>query len=151
LGLSALALHGCSNNAAQTGNEQAGHGIAGAGNLKDLYKDISSKDLIFYDIHDGDYKKLSIRNDEYTILPHANNQKWMITGNFNRRTLQGPIDFNVKNKPNPPPVPLQFKFQKILPSNKISIVFFDPSGTISPPGPGAPANIWYNVEAADVK
>ena len=75
----------------------------------------------------------------------------MITGDFNRHTLQGRINFKVPGKPNPPPVPLQLKFQKILPSNKISILFFDPSGTISPPGPGAPANIWYNVEAADVK
>ena len=108
-----------------------------------FYNDISSKDLIIYDIHDGDYKLIKIKNYKYTILPYKNKQKWTIKGNLNNK-LEGTIDFNVKGKPNPPAVNLLLKFQKINNTNKIIILFFDPTGRISPIN--QPVNIWYNIK-----
>ena len=108
-----------------------------------FYNDISSKDLIIYDIHDGDYKLIKIKNYKYTILPYKNNQKWAIKGNLNNK-LEGTIDFNVKGKLNPPPVNLLLKFQKINNTNKIIILLFDPTGQISPIN--QPVNIWYNIK-----
>tara|TARA_E500000178_G_scaffold351606_1_gene413090 strand:+ start:314 stop:724 length:411 start_codon:yes stop_codon:yes gene_type:complete len=106
-----------------------------------FYNKLSSNNLIFYDIHDGDYKLIKIKNYKYTILPYKNNQKWIITGNLNQK-LEGIIDFKVKGKPKPPPVNLLLKIKKINNKN-IIILFFDPSGTISPKN--QPVNIWYNI------
>ena len=97
----------------------------------------------FCESNDGDYKLIKIKNYRYTILPYKNNQKWTIKGNLNNK-LEGTIDFNVKGKPNPPAVNLLLKFQKINNTNKIIILFFDPTGQISPIN--QPLNIWYNIK-----
>lgn len=107
-----------------------------------FYNKVTNNDLIFYDIHDGDYKLIKIKNYKYTILPYKNHQKWIINGNLNHK-LQGIINFNVKDKPNPPPVNLLLKINEITNEN-IIILFFDPSGQISPQN--QPVNIWYNIK-----
>ncbi len=107
-----------------------------------FYNKVSNNNLIFYDIHDGDYKSIKIKNYKYTIFPYKNNQKWIINGKLNHK-LEGIINFNVKGKPNPPPVNLLLKLKKIN-SKNIIILFFDPSGQISPKN--QPVNIWYNIK-----
>jgi len=60
------------------------------------------------------------------------------------------VDFNVKGKPNPPPVNLLLKIGTLqyleVPPSKAGYpvgVFTDPSGTIG--APTLPLNMWYGL------
>tara|TARA_B100001093_G_C26811405_1_gene1007737 strand:+ start:441 stop:863 length:423 start_codon:yes stop_codon:yes gene_type:complete len=105
---------------------------------------VDNKNYIFYDIHDSDYKKIIFKDNNYTILPFKSNQKWIVNGKLNS-DFTSMVNFNVKGKPNPPPIDIQLRLVNILDNNdkNLAAVFFDPTGKISPPN--IPLNIWYNV------
>ena len=103
------------------------------------------KNYIFYDIHDNDYKKLILKNNnKFTILPYKNNKKWIINGKFDSN-LTSMVNFNVKGKKNAPPISILFKLAYILDNNNYNLIalFFDPTGQLS--HPNIPLNIWYNI------
>tara|TARA_B100001093_G_C26811405_1_gene1007736 strand:+ start:89 stop:406 length:318 start_codon:yes stop_codon:yes gene_type:complete len=101
-------------------------------------------ELIFYDIHDNDYKKIYINNNKIKIFPYKNREKWEVNCklNSNNSCL---VNFNVKGKSNPPPIPIEMVFSQIIYNENISlaIVFFDPTGKLQKKN--IPLNIWYNV------
>lgn len=108
-------------------------------------KILINKNYIFYDIHDKDYKKIIFNNNNnITILPFKSNKKWIVHSNINNK-LRGEVNFNVKGKPNPPPINIEIKFSFLQTDNKYILValFFDPTGKISLPN--IPLNIWYNI------
>ena len=71
-----------------------------------------TSNLIFYDIHDNDYKKISINNNKIKIFPYKNREKWEVNCKLNSN-FSCFVNFNVKGKPNPPPIPLEMKFSHL--------------------------------------
>lgn len=106
---------------------------------------INNKNYIFYDIHDGDFKKIIFNGNNYRILPYKSKKKWIVNGKFDEN-YTSMVNFNVKGKPNPPPINLQLRFGYIITNNNkknLVALFFDPTGKISPKN--IPLNIWYNI------
>lgn len=101
-------------------------------------------DLIFYDIHDNDYKKILINNNKIKIFPYKSREKWEVKCEI-ESNYSCYVNFNVKGKPNPPPYPLEMKISQIISNKKLSLVilFFDPTGKLQKKN--IPLNIWYNV------
>jgi hypothetical protein len=75
-------------------------------------------EFIVGDMHDGDYKLVTIKGEALTIKPHANNQTWVITSKYDLKTCSAPIDFNVPGKPSPPP-----KSAKLVVGPRMQICF----------------------------
>lgn len=109
-------------------------------------QEYTNKSYIFYDIHDSDYKKIIFKNNgNFTILPYKSNKKWLINSKL-KSNLTAMVNFNVKGKPNPPPISIELKLSYLvnLDNTKTLVaVFFDPTGKLSPPH--IPLNIWYNI------
>ena len=106
---------------------------------------INDKNYIFYDIHDGDYKKIIFTDNNFSILPFKSNKKWIVNGKLDI-DYTSMVNFNVKGKPNPPPISIQLRLVYILNNNNkknLVAIFFDPTGKISPKN--IPLNIWYNI------
>jgi hypothetical protein len=105
---------------------------------------------IMQDMHDGDQKTLKItalpvQGYTYTLTPHGNNQTWVVQGEWNAKSCNCSVDFNVPGKPGPPPVPLSLTYYLgdggfDVPAQRPFAVFSDPSGTIA--APAIPLNAW---------
>lgn len=102
--------------------------------------------LVYRDMHDGDYKQVSLSGDTLTITPSGNQEKWLATATFDYSTCQFIVDFNVPGKPKPPPVNLTMKLWDLGPG-KPSWEFTDPSGVIWPIG--YPLNEWIPGNPTD--
>jgi len=100
---------------------------------------------VFADMHDGDQKKVTQENGKLTIVPHANNQTWVVESSVDRDSCSAVIDFNVPGKPGVPPVNLTATFYTMsrVGKTKIGVEFTDPSGTIAKPG--FPLNVWVQI------
>jgi len=100
---------------------------------------------VFADMHDGDQKKVTQKNGKLTIVPHANNQTWVVESTVDRDSCSAVIDFNVPGKPGVPPVNLTATFYTMarVGKTKLGVEFTDPSGTIAKPG--FPLNVWVQI------
>jgi len=123
----------------------------------------SLSQAIFADMHDGDQKIVTLIEDQLTITPSSSSQPdtdevetdvaekdWIVHATVDLTTCTALIDFNVPNKPSPPPVPLLLTFWKMdtvgsgpLQHSKWTLEFTDPSGTLAPKG--APLNHWVQI------
>merc|ERR1711937_209424 len=65
---------------------------------------------VFDDMHDGDQKSVADTRkggvENMHIVPHGNNQTWVVNAPFNPKDCTALVDFNVPGKPGPPPVSL---------------------------------------------
>jgi len=99
---------------------------------------------VFADMHDGDQKKLTLENGKLTIVPHGNNQTWVVEAMLDAAKCTAVVDFNVPGKPGPPPVNLTAALYALISKgegiSKHAVEFTDPSGTIGQPG--FPLNMW---------
>lgn len=100
---------------------------------------------VFADQHDGDKKKVVIRGSEMTITPYGNNQQWTVKASLDIDTCVALVDFNVKGKPNPPPVKLDLSLWNLFTyyngfAQKVEFEFTDPSGKLAKPD--FPLNTW---------
>ena len=105
---------------------------------------------VFFDMHDGDQKLLTVAGDRsMKITPYNNNQTWeVLLPALDTPGCSVMIDFNVPGKPNPPPVKLLFTAYDLFHGGSKSncdrtpIIFTDPSGTLAPST--QPLNTWVN-------
>eukprot|EP01079_Euglenida_sp_SAG-EU17-18_P008432 gene8432-1508_t len=99
--------------------------------------------LVVNDMHDSDMKQLQVSSsNQLDIKPYGNNQTWEIHAQFNRNCVAN-VDFNVPNKPNPPPVALDatiWMASSIAGEDKPVVVFNDPSGSLA--SKTVPLNSW---------
>lgn len=106
----------------------------------------SFRGLVVNDMHDGDQKllKVSHESNDFKITPYNNNQTWKIAARFdNDHDCTALVNFDVPNKPNPPPVPLNGRvwgMASIGGADKNALLFTDPSGNIA--NPEKPLNVW---------
>merc|ERR1712179_721986 len=93
-------------------------------------------------MHDGDQKMITVAGNKLTITPHGNNQTWVVNAVLDRAHCRVNVDFNVPNKPSPPPVNLTATFYEGQgkESELGMAVFTDPSGTLAKPD--FPLNTW---------
>jgi len=107
---------------------------------------------VFHDIHDGDYKIVTVNDSRLTITPNVsefNHQTWIVESTLDAK-CQATIDFNVKGKPNPPPCNLtatiwnMSEFESVGKRSKIVVEFTDPTGQINP-DPTEPINEWVET------
>ena len=102
-------------------------------------------DAVFQDMHDGDQKRVVVKDSTLTILPHGNNETWVVKSDLDVKTCTASVDFNVPGKPNPPPVDLLATISRLeLGSGHdggLIVVFTDPTGTIVP-SKTQPLNAW---------
>merc|ERR1712216_696734 len=91
------------------------------------------KEGVFADMHDGDQKKLTLDGSKLTIVPHGNNQTWVVETTVDDKCT-AVVDFNVPGKPGPPPVNLTASIYALLSKGegiaKHAVEFTDPSGTL---------------------
>eukprot|EP00658_Telonema_sp_P-2_P012262 TRINITY_DN14674_c0_g1_i1.p1 TRINITY_DN14674_c0_g1~~TRINITY_DN14674_c0_g1_i1.p1 ORF type:complete len:198 (+),score=35.37 TRINITY_DN14674_c0_g1_i1:173-766(+) len=101
--------------------------------------------IVFADMHDGDQKKVSLSNGVITIVPHANNQTWTTSADFSPVHCTASIDFNVPDKPSPPPINLTATFSMLTAarSAKAAVVFNDKTGKLAPAS--TPLNAWIQL------
>merc|ERR1712232_1357229 len=104
------------------------------------------------DMHVGDQKKVTLSaNGQLTIVPHNNQQKWVVRSQVDAKSCSAIIDFNVPGKPGVPPVKLTATLfgmhaladgsnSRAKGRSKLSLEFTDPSGTIAKAG--YPVNEW---------
>ena len=113
---------------------------------------------IFADMHDGDQKEVSISSDgTMTIKPHGNDQKWVVMCQVDSTYCSADCNFNVPNKPSPPPVNITGTVWLASSTNgpkgswasRITIEWTDPSGTIAPAK--FPINAWIGLSVSDDK
>ena len=97
-------------------------------------------------MHDGDKKKVQIKDGVLTILPFGNNQSWVVKAPIDSTFCNASVDFNVPGKPGPPPVNLAAVFTvdifKSEPQNSV-VKFVDLSATLAPST--QPLNAWVQV------
>ena len=98
-------------------------------------------------MHDGDQKQISVTDGVLTILPHGNNQTWVVKSPIlaSENSCSASIDFNVPGKPGPPPVNLTAVLQQAYGSSSWgtrTVIFYDPTGTIAPAT--QPLNAWLS-------
>merc|ERR1719240_555439 len=65
---------------------------------------------VYADMHDGDKKEVILTGTSMTIKPYENNEKWLVKAVVDTKSCSATVDFDVKDKPNPPPVPLTATF-----------------------------------------
>ena len=109
-------------------------------------------------MHDGDQKEVSISSDgTMTIKPHGNDQKWVVMCQVDSTYCSADCNFNVPNKPSPPPVNITGTVWFASSTNgpkgswasRITIEWTDPSGTIAPAK--FPINAWIGLSVSDDK
>lgn len=106
----------------------------------------SGVDAVFFDMHDGDEKRIVTEGSTLTITPHGNNETWSVQSELDDN-CKAIVDFNVTGKPSPPPVPLQGQFWLMSAFNsapKLTFEFTDPSATIVP-STTQPLNHWVQA------
>jgi len=102
--------------------------------------------LVLNDMHDEDRKFLKVKDNKLQITPDSSPRGvWKVDAKFNKRCAAR-VDFNVRGKPNPPPVPLRAKVwhlqeihyaaltttEMIRPAqDKQILIFTDPSGKLA--------------------
>merc|ERR1711998_499198 len=100
---------------------------------------------VFADMHDGDQKELTLEDGKLTIVPHGNNQTWVVEAMLDVVKCTAVVDFNVPGKPGPPPVNLTAAIYALLSKGegiaKHAVEFTDPSGTLKK-DPHYPLNYW---------
>eukprot|EP00038_Savillea_parva_P007042 m.167505 g.167505 ORF g.167505 m.167505 type:complete len:358 (+) comp12832_c0_seq1:104-1177(+) len=110
--------------------------------------------IVFHDMHDGDLKQVVPVgvSSSFRILPFNNTQKWVVEGTFDTNCV-ATIDFDVPNKPNPPPVKLAMTLWSMQTTQDIGaslyrfgLEFTDPSGTLAPSD--TPLNVWLQDETS---
>jgi|Transcript_116872 hypothetical protein len=97
---------------------------------------------VYADMHDGDQKEIQISGKSLTIKPSGNNQTWVIQSEIDPTSCSASVNFNVKGKPNPPPVNLQATlwYGSSSKGKKTLFGFTDPSGTLA--AKSFPLNRW---------
>ena len=105
--------------------------------------------LYFQDMHDGDQKQVTLKDGKITITPHGNDQTWTTTSDFDETKCSVLVDFNVPNKPNPPPIKLTATFWNLgnLGTRKASMIFTDLTGKLA--DATTPLNAWVQIEQKD--
>ncbi|KAL3924688.1 MAG: hypothetical protein SGPRY_003846 [Prymnesium sp.] len=100
--------------------------------------------VAFADMHDGDFKQLSVDAHDLTIMPYGNNQSWAVHAKLDENCT-ALIDFNVPGKPNPPSVKLRGVLQQAYDGSwgTRTVTFYDPTGSIAPAG--QPLNAWLSI------
>ena len=103
--------------------------------------------IVFSDQHDGDQKQVTIKGDFMTILPYANNETWSTTAFYDKAFCNATVDFNVPNKPSPPPCNLTATvyFMESPKSERGAIVYTDPTKTLVD-DPTFPLNTWIMIK-----
>ena len=89
---------------------------------------------------------VTIANGMITIVPHANNQSWIVKTDFDGTSCAASIDFHVPGKPGYPPVNLtatSYVMQNAKLGAKYAFEFTDPSGTLAKPD--FPLNAWIQL------
>lgn len=112
---------------------------------------LGARSIVVADQHDGDQKELRVDGSTLTILPYGNAESWVITATVDG-SCRAIVDFNVPNKPSPPPVDLTATFYELsTPASKIAgndviiaVGFTDPTATIAAT-PEYPVNFWIEV------
>ena len=101
--------------------------------------------VVFQDMHDGDQKQVTLEDGRLSILPYANNETWATYSDFDDNSCSASIDFNVPNKPSPPPINLTATFWRLSNGDdaKVSAIFNDNTGNIAPAA--QPLNLWVQV------
>lgn len=101
----------------------------------------------FADMHDGDEKEVSIKDNAMTIKPHGD-EKWIVNTDIDCNTQQAIVDFHVPGKSDYPPVPLTASIwsSHSAKSIKSTVVYTDPSGTLAD-DPTFPLNQWVEEES----
>jgi hypothetical protein len=99
-------------------------------------------------MHDGDQKEIQISGTSLVVRPNGNNQTWVVQSTIDPTSCSAVLDFNVKGKPNPPPVSLQASLWYALSyeGKKTMFGFTDPSGKLAPTN--SPLNRWVEVVKA---
>jgi len=94
--------------------------------------------LLLYDQHDRDTKTVSLSSDNLVIAsPEGAEPKWSTSSVLNKNQCNALVDFNVPNKPNPPPISLTagiYGFAGGTGGIKLGIFFNDNTGTLAPAG-----------------
>ena len=81
------------------------------------------------------------------IKPHGNTQTWVVEAALDKHSCSALIDFNVPNKPSPPPVNLtatQWVMSADSGGKKLGMAFTDPTGTLNK-DPTFPLNWWVEI------
>jgi len=101
--------------------------------------------LVFQDMHDGDQKQVTLKDGQLSILPYGNTQTWSTSATFDFRHCNASIDFNVPNKPSPPPINLTATFWSLssFGDSKLSVIFNDNTATLAPAA--TPLNAWIQT------
>ena len=126
-------------------------GGAATSGLECFPRAVDSPTVVLADMHDGDQKEITFDDKGYgfTIKPHNNTQNWVVRATINKEDCTALVDFNVPNKPSPPPAPILASFAGAnQPKSTIRpaalLVFTDPSGKINP-DPTFPINAWVGL------
>ena len=105
---------------------------------------LGNQPSVFRDPHDGDFKVITEPYPylAFEIQPYKNNESWVVYGKFDDNCV-ATVDFNVPNKPNPPPVNLTMtmyimQYEGI--PNRLGFECTDPSSTLAPAN--RPINFW---------
>jgi len=102
----------------------------------------------FADMHDGDFKQITVFNSVMTILPYNNTETWTVTAPVDPDTCTASIDFRVPGKPGPPPCALTATIYRLMDSQKnemVEVIFTDTSGSITD-DPKLPLNAWVGLK-----
>jgi len=101
--------------------------------------------VVFQDMHDGDQKQVTLEDGRLSILPYANNETWATYSDFDDNSCSASIDFNVPNKPSPPPINLTATFWRLSNGDdaKVSAIFNDFTGKLAPAT--QPLNAWVQI------
>ena len=102
---------------------------------------LDGKPVVFADMSDGDEKLVTLSGATMQIDPYGNAQNWTISAPLSKTDCSAMVNFSVKGKPNPPPVPLKASIGTFAygPSGvegakiRATILFTDPSGTMAEP------------------
>lgn len=113
---------------------------------------VDSSPVVLADMHDGDQKEITFSENGYafTIKPHNNTESWVVQATISKENCTALVDFNVPNKPSPPPTPILASFAganqpKSLHHPAALVIFTDPYGKINP-DPTYPINAWVGLE-----
>jgi hypothetical protein len=103
---------------------------------------------VFADMHDGDKKQVEIKGSDMVITPSGNDEQWTVKAKIDKGTCVALVDFNVKGKPNPPPVKLDLSLWNLFSgvggfSQKVEFEFTDPSGKLAKSD--FPLNTWVQL------